>query len=164
MRRHSRFAIEVTTKLRWSAGSSYPLCAAVDVKSKTNQIRNAWNAGDRIGALRIAARFFDRSDDTLTFKRGMAAHNHPGFYREIGKEPAQIVAEALALLAWRFDLHLASVGTSSRVCKRGRVTAAWHRVDHFSHYMTLALPERSKRFEGIRDNLERAAKKRILPC
>ncbi len=28
---------------------------------KTDQIRAAWHAGDRIGALRIAARFFDRS-------------------------------------------------------------------------------------------------------
>src|SRR5262249_33425647 len=31
---------------------------------KTDQIRTAWAAGDRIRALRIAARFFDRSTDT----------------------------------------------------------------------------------------------------
>ena len=29
--------------------------------SKCSKIREAWNSGDRIGALRIAARFFDRS-------------------------------------------------------------------------------------------------------
>ena len=56
---------------------------------KTNQIRAAWHAGDRIGALRIAARFFDRSIDTVTFKRGMSAHNHPGFYRQLGQDPAR---------------------------------------------------------------------------
>jgi hypothetical protein len=49
---------------------------------KTDQIRTAWATGDRIGALRIAAQFFDRSNDTLTFKRGMDAHNNPEFYRQ----------------------------------------------------------------------------------
>jgi hypothetical protein len=39
---------------------------AADVKSKTDQIRNAWAAGEQIGALRIAAQFFDRSDATKT--------------------------------------------------------------------------------------------------
>jgi hypothetical protein len=29
--------------------------------SKSSQIRSAWATGDQIGALRIAARFFDRS-------------------------------------------------------------------------------------------------------
>jgi hypothetical protein len=37
------------------------------------RIRVAWAAGDRIGALRIAARFFDRSDATKAFKRGIDA-------------------------------------------------------------------------------------------
>src|SRR5438046_7075924 len=37
----------------------------------------------QLGALRIAARFFDRSGDTKTFKRGMDAYNNPGFYRQL---------------------------------------------------------------------------------
>jgi hypothetical protein len=75
------------------------------VISKTDKIRAAWAEGDRIGALRIASRFYDRSDATKTFKRGMAAHNEPDFYRQIGKGPAQIVADALETLAKRFGLH-----------------------------------------------------------
>ena len=71
---------------------------------KTDQIRAAWLAGDRIGALRIAARFFDRSIDTRTFKRGMDAYNNPGFYRQLGKDPDQIVRDALDVLAKRFNL------------------------------------------------------------
>ena len=51
--------------------------------SKCGHIREAWAAGDRIGALRIAARFFDRREDTQIFKRGMDAHNHPDFYRQL---------------------------------------------------------------------------------
>ena len=69
---------------------------------KTDKIRAAWVAGDRIGALRIAARFFDRSAETKTFKRGMDAYNNPGFYRQIGKEPEQITQDALEILARRF--------------------------------------------------------------
>jgi hypothetical protein len=69
---------------------------------KSDQIRAAWSAGDQIGALRIAARFFDRSDDTRTFKRGIDAYNNPSFYRQLGKDPEQLIAAALELLAKKF--------------------------------------------------------------
>jgi hypothetical protein len=75
------------------------------VKSKSHQIRAAWGAGDQIGALRIAARFFDRSVDTRTFKRGVDAYNNPSFYRQLGKDPEQIVHDALDVLAKRFNLY-----------------------------------------------------------
>jgi hypothetical protein len=71
---------------------------------KSDQIRAAWSAGDQIGALRIAARFFDRSIDTRTFKRGIDAYNNPGFYRQVGKDPEQLMAAALKLLAKKFGL------------------------------------------------------------
>jgi hypothetical protein len=99
--------------LLWSFGSSSTRALAVhslaalgaDMHCKTDKIRAAWAAGDRIGALRIAARFFDRSDDTKIFKRGMDAHNNPGFYRQLGKEPERIVGTALEALARRFSLR-----------------------------------------------------------
>ena len=72
------------------------------MKSKSEQIRDAIAAGDRIGALRIAARFHDRSCATRTYKRGFDAHLHPDFYRQIGKEPEQLTAAALALLEIKF--------------------------------------------------------------
>jgi hypothetical protein len=65
---------------------------------KTDQIRTAWAAGDQMGALRIAAHFFDRSDATKAFQRGMDANNHPGFYRQLGKAPQQLVTARLAVL------------------------------------------------------------------
>ena len=71
---------------------------------KTDQIRAAWAAGDQIRALRIAARFFDRSADTRTFKRGMDAYNNPGFYQQLGKNPEQLTTAALELLAMKFGL------------------------------------------------------------
>jgi hypothetical protein len=75
------------------------------MQTKTEQIRAAWLAGDQIGALRIAARFFDRSTDTRIFKRGMDANNHPDFYTQLGKEPQELITAALDLLAKRFDLR-----------------------------------------------------------
>jgi hypothetical protein len=74
------------------------------VNRKTDQVRVAWSTGDRVGALRIAARFFDRSADTITFKRGIDAYNNPDFYRQIGKHPEQLMAVALKLLAKKFGL------------------------------------------------------------
>jgi hypothetical protein len=46
-----------------------------------------------------------RSADTQSFKRAMDAHNHPDFYRQLGKNPEQITAEALESLARRFGLQ-----------------------------------------------------------
>ena len=80
------------------------MSGARPVISKTDKIRAAWTAGDQISALRIAARFIDRSDATKSFKRGMDAYNNPGFYRQLGKDPDQIIADALSVLVKRFGL------------------------------------------------------------
>jgi hypothetical protein len=53
----------------------------------------------------MAARFFDRSNETMIFKRGMDANNHPGFYRQLGKDPQGLIRAALVLLQKRFDLR-----------------------------------------------------------
>ncbi|WP_072375408.1 hypothetical protein [Hyphomicrobium sp. NDB2Meth4] len=74
------------------------------MQSKTDQIRNAWAAGDKITALRIASRFFDRSDETKTFQRGYQAHVNPAFFAQIGKDPAALTDEALRVMAAKFNL------------------------------------------------------------
>jgi hypothetical protein len=35
----------------------------------------------------------------------MDANNHPGFYRQLGKEPQELILAALALLQKRFNLR-----------------------------------------------------------
>jgi hypothetical protein len=75
---------------------------SVTVISKSQQIREALIAGDRIGALRVAAHFHNCSSNTLTYKRGFDAHNHPSFYRQIGKDPEQLTTTALTLLVRNF--------------------------------------------------------------
>jgi hypothetical protein len=102
--------------MHWSFGRSSARCdlvfaeRAAEVTCKVDKIRSAWAAGDRIGALRIAARFFDRSIATKMFKRGMVAHNHPDFYRQLGQAPEQIVTDALAVLQARLDFSPALLG------------------------------------------------------
>jgi impB/mucB/samB family len=68
--------------------------AMPSVTARRNQIR----------ALRVAARFFDRSADTKTFKRGMDAYNNPVFYRQLGKDPEELMAAAFESLAKKFSL------------------------------------------------------------
>lgn len=73
-------------------------------ESKLDKLRAAWARGDRIGALRIASHFWDRSPETQIFKRGWDAHNNPNFFRQIKKDPAALTELALATLAAKFNL------------------------------------------------------------
>jgi hypothetical protein len=68
--------------------------------------QNAWSGLPVIVLVRcaFAARFFDRSEATKTFKRGMGAHNNPQFYRQLGKDPDLLLSAALELLARKFSL------------------------------------------------------------
>jgi len=71
-------------------------------RSKSERINGALQDGDLLAALRIASRFYDRSSDTTVFKRGFDAYQHPDFYRQLGKDPDQLVAAAVTLLWRRF--------------------------------------------------------------
>jgi len=72
------------------------------VKTKTQQIRDAWARGEKFRALGIAAKFYDRGADTKVFQRGWNAHKSPDFYRQLGRDPEAMVAAALDLLARKF--------------------------------------------------------------
>ena len=65
-------------------------------------IKTALARGDWLSALRLSSRFHDRSDDTLIFKRGFDAYQNPDFYRQLGKDPDEIVAAALKRIRARF--------------------------------------------------------------
>jgi hypothetical protein len=78
------------------------LKSAQTMRSKTQQVRDALACGDQIGALRIAARFFDRSSATQIYKRGIKEHDHPDFYRQLGKQPYEIIAAAMSALVERY--------------------------------------------------------------
>jgi hypothetical protein len=103
---HQHVVFLRSSSTKASARGLTPIIIVVEVvpPTKTDRIRAAWAAGDCIGALRIAAKFFDRSEATKSFKRGMDAYNNPGFYRQLGKDPELLVALAVKLLQRRFRL------------------------------------------------------------
>src|SRR5882757_7078006 len=72
------------------------------MQSKTERIKTALADGDWLSALRTPSRFHDRSCDTLTFKRGFDAYQHPDFYRQLGKDPEMLINEAITRLHARF--------------------------------------------------------------
>jgi hypothetical protein len=72
------------------------------MQSKTERIRMTLDRGDWLSALRIASRFHDRSNDTLVFKRGFDAYQHPDFYRQVGKDPDELFNAAIERLQARF--------------------------------------------------------------
>ena len=78
--------------------------AMVEPVAKLDQLRAAWARGDLLGALRIAARFWDRSPETMIFKRGWDAAQRPDFYRQLKRDPEAIKAEALDALARKLKL------------------------------------------------------------
>jgi hypothetical protein len=41
-------------------------------------------------------------DDALLFKRCFDAYQHPGFYRQLGKDPGDLVSAAVKRLQARF--------------------------------------------------------------
>jgi hypothetical protein len=91
--------------IRFLVSIRTPRSGKRQMESKSQKIRDALAAGDRLTALRIAAHFHDRSVNTLTYKRGLDAHNHPTFYRQIGKDPEQLTAAAVTLLETNFILR-----------------------------------------------------------
>src|SRR3954466_10123262 len=64
-------------------------------------IRTALARGDWLCALRLASRFHDRSDDTIAFKRGFDAFRNPQFYRQLGKDPDELIHSAIERLQAR---------------------------------------------------------------
>lgn len=83
-------------------------------KTKTAQIREAWAAGDKLGALRIASRFTDQSGDTKAMQRGWDAHSNPDFYRQINKNPDELVEKAFAVIERKFIAPKAGSATKRK--------------------------------------------------
>jgi hypothetical protein len=64
-------------------------------QSKLGLIKSALAVGDRVNALKLRPVFMI-ARWTQVFKTGFSAHRHPQFYRQLGKDPDRLVAEAIA--------------------------------------------------------------------
>lgn len=70
--------------------------------TKAQKIRNALLSGDEITAVKIASKFFDKSEVTSQCKDAASAMLNPSFYRQIGKDPEIIINNAVASLKDKF--------------------------------------------------------------
>ncbi len=69
--------------------------------NKTARLRAHLRAGDHQHALAIAARW-QLGDDTATVQRAHQACWRPGFYRQLGHDPDQLIAQGVEVLRRRF--------------------------------------------------------------
>lgn len=75
--------------------------------SKLSQLRAAYESGDAIGALRIAAKFADLGEHREAITRAWAAHTSPAMYREMGRDPEAAIAAGIIALRARYALDSA---------------------------------------------------------
>lgn len=72
--------------------------------TKLSQVIEKLRAGDRRGALRIAARFPQLGDQKERITRGWQAVQSPDVYREMGHDPDALVADGVAALYERYEI------------------------------------------------------------
>ncbi len=71
---------------------------------KIGRVRALWGRGDRLGALAAANKIQRLGEDGTTIRKGYSAMRNPDFYRQLGKNPEEMVRAALAAMVSRFAL------------------------------------------------------------
>lgn len=72
--------------------------------TKLSRVREALARGDTREALRIAAAFPQLGNHRERITRGWAALTQPDFYQQLGKNPAELVADGIAAIRERYNL------------------------------------------------------------
>ena len=72
--------------------------------TKLATLKAAAAAGDWPEALRIAARFPQLGDDAPAIKRAHEAAWHPAFFRQLGRDPDELVLAGIEALRRRYRL------------------------------------------------------------
>lgn len=74
------------------------------METKLDLLKKHWASGDKISALRIAARFPRLGAHKATITRGWEAHVRPDFFRQLGKNPSDLIESAFAALVIMYNL------------------------------------------------------------
>ncbi len=74
--------------------------------TKIGLLRAAWAAGDRPGALKIAARFPDLGEHADAIRRAQEAALRPSMYRQMKRDPEAIINAGYEAIAARYGLTL----------------------------------------------------------
>lgn len=73
--------------------------------SAINELQGLWDVGEYRKALKLAAGWPRLGKHRDAIQAGWAAISNPSVYREMGKDPDTMYAEALAAIAERYDLE-----------------------------------------------------------
>jgi len=73
-------------------------------KTKLAKVKAALARGDEIGALRITAKFPRLGEEKEIITRAWAAHQSPGLYRQMGKDPAELFRLGIEAIKRRYKL------------------------------------------------------------
>jgi hypothetical protein len=74
------------------------------METKLSQLKTRWATGDLLGALRIAARFPQLGTEKDAITRAWEASQRPSFYRQIGRDPEQLIEEGLDAMRSKWEL------------------------------------------------------------
>jgi len=70
--------------------------------TKLSKVIEAWRAGNKAEALRLAAKFPQLGEHKERITRGHQARLRPDFYRELGQDPDALFADGLAAMLERY--------------------------------------------------------------
>ena len=74
------------------------------MQTKLSKLKSAWESGNKLEALRIAAKFPQLGEEKTAIMQGWSAYQNPAFYREIGKNPEALLESAYQALQSKYSL------------------------------------------------------------
>lgn len=74
------------------------------METKLAKLKAKLAAGDHAGALRIAAKFPQLGAEKEAITRAWQAIQSPGFYREVGKDPDELIRAGVAAIRTRYKI------------------------------------------------------------
>lgn len=89
----------------WNATSTASGLRLFEImKTKLSKLKELMATGDFRAALKLAASFSQLGSQKIQIRRGWQAIQSPDFYREIGKNPDELVAAGVAAIRERYNL------------------------------------------------------------
>ena len=74
------------------------------METKLQKLKECWNTGDMLGALRIAAKFPRLGAEKTAITRAWEASQRADFYRQIGRDPEELVNDGFAAMRTKWEL------------------------------------------------------------
>jgi len=74
------------------------------MRTKLSIVKENWDNGNKIMALRVAAKFQKLGNEKRAITKAWSAYTNPDFYKQLGQDPNILIAEGLEALKQRYKL------------------------------------------------------------